>query len=78
MPGKLAATCAYNSWILKDISVHTKRTHNTALPANITDTATKYCEPGWMDGGDRGETASFTAVHVHKEMKKKKEKKKSK
>lgn len=30
-----------------------------ALPANITDTAPKYNEPGWTDGRDKGETASF-------------------
>ena len=50
--------------------VHTQRTHNIALSANITDTATKYYEPGWMDGGDKGETASFIAVHVNKKKKK--------
>lgn len=30
-----------------------------ALPANIKDTAPKYNEPGWTDGRDKGETASF-------------------
>ena len=30
-----------------------------ALPANITDTAPKYNEPGWTDSRDKGETASF-------------------
>lgn len=41
-----------------------------ALPANITDTATKYYEPGWMESGDKGETASFILVYVNWKKKK--------
>ena len=72
MPGKLAVTCAYNFCILKAIYRHTKRTHDMALPANITDTAPKYNEPGWTDGRDKGETASF--IFGLRKLKKKKTK----
>lgn len=44
-----------------------------ALPANITDTAPKYNEPGWTDGRDKGETASFI-FGLRKQTNKKKQK----
>ena len=43
-----------------------------ALPANITDTAPKYNEPGWRDGRDKGETASFIFGLCKPKRKKKK------
>lgn len=45
--------------------MHTKKGQTTHLPANITDTDTKYYELGWMEGGNEGETASFIVVYVN-------------